>query len=68
MLGVVNDPAYESADIGEEGMDILKTWEQMDEGELEFDAGLKEAVQREKSGGSKEAKEKDAEPGQAEPA
>jgi len=69
LLGVVNDPAYESADIGNEGLEVLKTWEQMDEGELEFDAGLKEAVQREKSGGTKEAKEKDAEKAdEAEPA
>lgn len=30
LLGVVNDPAYESADIGNEGMEVLKTWEQMD--------------------------------------
>ena len=69
LLGVVNDPAYESADIGNEGLEVLKTWEQMDEGELEFDAGLKEAVQREKTGGTKEAKEKDAEKAdEAEPA
>ncbi len=66
LLGVVNDPAYESADIGTEGMEVLKTWEQMDEGELEFDEGLKEATQREKQGGQKEPKEE--EPGQAEPA
>ncbi|HEV3026962.1 MAG TPA: hypothetical protein VG457_05275, partial [Planctomycetota bacterium] len=53
LLGVVNDPAYESADIGNEGMEVLKTWEQMDEGELEFGEGLKEAVGREKTGGQK---------------
>jgi len=40
----------------------------MDEGELEFDAGLKEAVRREKSGGAKEAKEKETGAGEAEPA
>ena len=68
LLGAVNDPALETSDIGNEGLEVLKTWEQMDEGELEFDAGLKEAVQREKSGGAKEAKEKDAEAGDAEPA
>ncbi len=68
LLGAVNDPALETSDIGNEGLEVLKTWEQMDEGELEFDAGLKEAVQREKSGGTKEAKEKDPESGQAEPA
>jgi hypothetical protein len=69
LLGAVNDPALESSDIGNEGLEVLKTWEQMDEGELEFDAGLKEAVQREKTGGTKEAKEKDAEKAdEAEPA
>lgn len=68
LLGAVNDPALEQSDIGNEGLEVLKTWEQMDEGELEFDAGLKEAVQREKSGGTKEPKEKEAGTGEAEPA
>lgn len=68
LLGAVNDPALEQSDIGNEGLEVLKTWEQMDEGELEFDAGLKEAVQREKSGGTKEAKEKEADSSEAEPA
>jgi len=68
LLGVVNDPAYESADIGNEGLEVLKTWEQMDEGELEFGEGLKEATDREKAGGQKESKEKEAEAGEAEPA
>jgi len=68
LLGVVNDPAYESQDIGNEGLEVLKTWEQMDEGELEFSEGLKEATQSEKAGGQKESKEKEEEPGQAEPA
>ena len=68
LLGVVNDPAYESADIGNEGMEVLKTWEQMDEGELEFGEGLKEAVGREKSGGQKDSKEEEKEKGDAEPA
>ena len=68
LLGVVNDPAYESSDIGNEGMEVLKTWEQMDEGELEFGEGLKEAVGREKAGGQKEAKEEEKETGDAEPA
>ena len=66
VLSVVNDPVYESSDIGDEGLSVLKTWEQMDEGELEFDAGLKEATQREKPGGRREAKEEDL--GEAEPA
>ena len=68
LLGVVNDPAYESQDIGNEGLEVLKTWEQMDEGEMEFGEGLKEATDREKSGGQKETKEKEAEAGEAEPA
>jgi hypothetical protein len=66
LLGVVSDPAYETQDIGDEGLEVLKTWEQMDEGELEFGEGLKEAVGREKPGGTKEAKEE--EKGEAEPA
>ncbi len=68
ILGVVNDPAYESTDIGNEGMEVLKTWEQMDEGELEFDEGLKEATQKEKAGGTKEPREKEEQRGEAEPA
>jgi hypothetical protein len=67
ILGVVNDPAYESNEIGNEGMEVLKTWEQMDEGELEFGEGLKEAKEREKAGGQKESKESE-EKGEAEPA
>ncbi len=38
----------------------------MDEGDLEFGEGLKEAVDREKTGGQKEAKEKET--GESEPA
>ena len=68
ILGVVSDPAYESSDIGNEGMEVLKTWEQMDEGELEFDQGLKEATQKEKAGGTKEPREKEEQRGEAEPA
>jgi hypothetical protein len=68
LLGVVNDPAYDSQDIGNEGLEVLKTWEQMDEGEMEFGEGLKEATDREKAGGTKESKEKEAEAGEAEPA
>ena len=66
LLGVVNDPAYESQEIGNEGLEVLKTWEQMDEGDLEFNEGLKEATQKEKAGGQKESKEKET--GEAEPA
>jgi hypothetical protein len=32
LLGAVNDPALETADIGNEGLEVLKTWEQMDVG------------------------------------
>ncbi len=66
VLGVVNDPAYESGEIGTEGLEILKTWEQMDEGELEFGEGLKEATSREKAKGGKERPEEES--GEAEPA
>lgn len=68
LLGVVNDPAYESQEIGNEGLEVLKTWEQMDEGELEFGEALKEATQKEKAGGQKESKEREPEKGEAEPA
>lgn len=68
MLGVVNDPAYEAADIGTEGLEVLKAWEQMDEGELGFDEALREATRKEAAGGRKEKKEEEAEPGEPEPA
>ncbi len=70
MLGVVTDPAYESSDIGSEGREVLKTWEQMDEGELDFDEGLKEASEKSKEpagGGAKEKKEKESDEAEAEP-
>jgi len=59
MLGVVSDPAYETQDIGQEGMDVLKTWEAMDEGELDFDQGLKEASESKEAGGRKERRERE---------
>jgi hypothetical protein len=65
VLGVMNDPAYEAADLGDEGLEVLKTWEQMDEGELEFGEGLKEATGREKAAGRRESEKED---GEAEPA
>ncbi len=68
LLGVVNDPVYETADIGTEGMEVMKTWEQMDEGELEFDEALREATSRESSGGQKEKEEEEEEKGEEEPA
>jgi len=68
MLGVVNDPAYEASDLGTEGLEVLKAWERMDEGELGFDEALKGAERREGAGGLKEKKEREAEPGEPEPA
>jgi hypothetical protein len=70
LLGVVNDPAYESADIGNEGLEVLKTWEQMDEGELEFGEGLKEATgaEREKAAGGQKETGREAGGRRAEPA
>ena len=68
MLGVVNDPAYETQDIGNEGMEVLKTWEAMDEGDLDFDQGFKEASESREAGGRKERKEREsAEEAEAEP-
>ena len=62
VLGVVNDPAYETTDLGEAGSDVLKTWERMDEGDLEFDEGLREAAQSESQGGQKEKEAGEADP------
>lgn len=67
MLGVVTDPAYEGQDLGSEGMEVLKTWEQMDEGELDFEEGLKEASHSEAARGTKERKEAEASEAEAEP-
>lgn len=68
VLGVVNDPAYETQDIGNEGMEVLKTWEAMDEGDLDFDQGLKEASESREPGGRKERKEREKpEDAEAEP-
>jgi hypothetical protein len=62
VLGIVNDPAYETPDLGEAGSDVLKTWERMDEGDLEFDEGLREAAQSEGPGGQKEKEAGEADP------
>jgi len=67
VLGVVNDPAYETQDIGHEGMEVLKTWEAMDEGELDFDQGLKEASETREPSGRKERKERNAEEAEPDP-
>jgi hypothetical protein len=59
---------YETQDIGNEGMEVLKTWEAMDEGDLDFDQGLKEASESREAGGRKERKERDrAEEAEPEP-
>jgi hypothetical protein len=72
VLGVANDPAYDAAEIGNEGLEVLKTWEAMDEGEMEFDEGLKAAETglKEKGTGRRErpAKEKEEDEGEEEPA
>jgi hypothetical protein len=46
LLGIANDPAFEATDVGNEGMQVLKTWEAMDEGQMEFDEGLREAEKK----------------------
>lgn len=65
LLGVANDPAYEATEIGNEGLEVLKTWEAMDEGEMEFDEGLKAAeagkTEKPKGEGRKEKAQKDEE-------
>jgi hypothetical protein len=61
LLGVANDPAYEAAEVGNEGLEVLKTWEAMDEGEMEFDEGLKQAETGTKVHGRKEKAEEDPE-------
>ncbi len=65
LLGVANDPAYEASEIGNEGLEVLKTWEAMDEGEMEFDEGLKAAesgrTEKPKGEGRKEKAQKDEE-------
>ena len=68
-LGVISDPAYETAEIGEEGMEVLKTWERMDEGEIDFDDALKQAAEAEKTKRTEEASQQEASPPerQAEP-
>lgn len=70
LLGVANDPAYNTAEIGSEGMEVLKTWEAMDEGEMEFDEGLKaaETGKIEKREGRKDRGEKEPEDGEEEAA
>lgn len=43
LLGIANDPAYAMEDLGKEGSSVMKAWEAMDEGQMDFDSGLKEA-------------------------
>lgn len=70
LLGVANDPAYDATEIGNEGMEVLKTWEAMDEGEMEFDEGLKAAetgkIERPRGEGRKEKAAKEEDEGEEE--
>jgi hypothetical protein len=43
ILGTVDSALKQGEDIGEEGQEILRVWEKMDEGGLEFEEGLKKA-------------------------
>ena len=43
LLGITTDPAYEADQLGSAGLEVLKTWEAMDEGEIEYDEGMKKA-------------------------
>lgn len=54
IMGTVDAAFGKEEAIGEEGREILRVWEKMDEGALEFEEGLKKA--------SEEAKKKQQEP------
>jgi hypothetical protein len=54
ILGTVDAALGKEEGIGEEGKEILRVWEKMDEGSLEFEEGLKKA--------SEEAEKKQKEP------
>jgi len=54
ILGTVDAALGKEEPIGEEGKEILRVWEKMDEGSLEFEEGLKKA--------SEEAEKKQKEP------
>jgi hypothetical protein len=54
ILGTVDAALGKEQAIGEEGKEILRVWEKMDEGSLEFEEGLKKA--------SEEAEKKQKEP------
>lgn len=43
ILGTVDAALGRDAEMGEEGKEILRLWEKMDEGQLEFEEGLKKA-------------------------
>jgi hypothetical protein len=49
VLGVATDPSYEVDDMGDAGLEVMRTWEAMDEGELDFETGLKQAGVKESS-------------------
>jgi len=49
-------------------MEVLKTWEAMDEGDLDFDQGFKEASESKEAGGRKEKRQREKpEDAEAEP-
>jgi hypothetical protein len=48
MVGMVEGIESQREGVGEEGQEILRVWEKMDEGEIEFEEGLKEASEKEK--------------------
>jgi hypothetical protein len=48
VLGIITETEAVTAELGEEGSDVLKTWEKLDEGELGFEEGLKEAIGKQK--------------------
>jgi hypothetical protein len=44
ILGIVDQPISEMEAVTGEGMEVMKIWEKMDEGEFDFDSALKEAT------------------------
>lgn len=49
VLRVASDPAYEMRDVGAAGLEVLKTWEAMDEGELGKEEALRQFDRKEKT-------------------
>jgi hypothetical protein len=58
LLGVTEREAEPVTDhLGEEGMEVMKVWEEMDKGEFEFEEGLKAATKAAEKKGVEEKKE-----------